>query len=176
METDEEVSRVNDVLAAICEEMFPRMASQIGVDVPREVPAAAVLATIGLGADDLRGVLTIMAGPGFFRATYPMATSPAPAEPEILDWAGELANQTLGRLNSRLAALGCLFSLGIPAVVTGEGLRIEIRDDRRYASLRGRLGDDEALVVFQIQRTAGGPLFRSDALTTSVGAGEGILF
>jgi hypothetical protein len=118
-----------------------------------------------------------MASPELFRKTYPLADASAPpTENDLLDWAGEVANQALGRLNNRFAALGCLFSLGIPTVVCGDDMRIDIADVRPHASLRGRLGNLEIVMVLHIQRTNGGPLFRPSELTATVGEGEGILF
>jgi len=178
METEQEVTQVSAEMSAVCLDMFPRMACESGVEVPKgRVKHTSVLASLGLGAEDLRGALVMVASPEFFRATFPLAGSPTPAfDGDVLDWAGELANQTLGRLNNRFAALGCIFSLGIPTVVSGEDMQIDISDQRPHASLRGRLGDHEILIVLHIQRTNGGPLFRPKDLTVTVGEGEGILF
>jgi hypothetical protein len=178
MKDEQEVAQVNTELRVVCGDMFPQMPCEVGVALPPG-PAknTTILATLGLGAEDLRGALLVMAGPEFFRQTYPLANASAPAtESDILDWAGEVANQALGRLNNRFAALGCLFSLGIPTVVCGDDMRIDIANDRPHASLRGRLGDLEVLMVLHIQRTNGGPLFRPSDLTATVGEGEGILF
>ena len=178
METEQEVTQVNAEMRAICEDMFPGMACEVGIEVPRStVQETIILATMGLGAEDLRGALLVMAAPAFFRSTYPLATPLAsPSENEVLDWAGELANQALGRVKNRFGTLGCLFSLGIPTVVCGEDMRIDIAVNRPLASLRGRVGDQEVVVVLQIERTNGGPLFRPNEMTTTVGEGEGFLF
>jgi|GEM_PF-2338710 len=178
METDQEVAQVNAEMRTVCGDIFPQMVCEVGVALPKgSTKHATVLATLGLGAADVRGALVVMATPEFFRSTYPVASPLAlPTETDVLDWAGEVANQTLGRLNNRFAALGCLFSLGIPTVVSGDDMRIDIADDRRRASVRGRLGDHELLLVLHIQRTSGGPLFRASELTTTVGEGEEILF
>jgi CheY-specific phosphatase CheX len=178
MESEQEVAQVNAEMRTVCEDMFPQIRCEVGIVLSRG-PAShtTILATLGLGATDLRGALVVMASPSFFRATYPLATTSAEStESDILDWAGEVANQALGRINNRFAVLGCVFSLGIPTVVCGDDMRIDIADDRRHASLRGRMGDEEIVMVLHIQRTNGGPLFRPDEFTAIVGEGEDILF
>jgi hypothetical protein len=178
METEEEVTQVNSELTAVCAEMFPQISSDVGIDVPtKALSRSAIVATLGLGAEGVRGALVLIASPAFFRSTYPLATpSTIPSESDILDWAGELANQALGRLNNRFARLGCRFSLGIPTVVSGDDMQIDTCDDRRYASLRGRLGQEELVVVLHVERTNGGPLFRPAELSATQGEGEGVLF
>ncbi len=174
METDEELAQVNEELTAACQDMFPELDCQSAVEVPTD-PATepTILATVGLSADDLRGALVVIGPPEFFRKTYPL---PAPGENDVRDWAGEVANQVLGRLNNRFARLGCVFSVGIPAIVCGDDLRVELAADRPHASLRGRLGGLDVFMVFDVQRTDGSALFRPGEMAETVAEGDGILF
>lgn len=174
METDEELAQVNEELTAACQDMFPELTCEAGVQVPAG-PATqmTILATVGLSADDLRGALVVVGPPEFFRRTYPL---PDPGANDVRDWAGEVANQILGRLNNRFARLGCMFSVGIPAIVCGDDLRVELAADRPHAALRGRLGAHEVLMVFDIQRSDGSALFRPGEMAETVAEGDGILF
>jgi hypothetical protein len=134
----------------------------------------AIVASIGLGSDDLKGALVVASSPDFLRRTFPLPSPPT--EADVLDWAGELANQTLGTLNNRLAKLGCVFSIGIPTVLTGRDLRLDVRDNHQHTSLRGRLDDHEVSMVLYIRRNCEGPLFRPGEHTGAVIEMEGALF
>jgi hypothetical protein len=174
MQTEEELAQVNQELSAACREMFPELDCEPGAEVPTG-PArrVTILATVGFSADDVRGALVVLASPGFFRATYPL---PDPGDIDIRDWAGEVANQILGRINNRFARLGCLFSVGTPAIVSGDDLSVELAADRPHASLRGRLGEHEVFMIFDVQRTDGSALFRPCEMAETMPEGDGILF
>lgn len=178
METDkvrEEAARIAAEMIAVCEDMFPSISCEVGVALPREPNRqAAILASIGLGSDDLKGALVVLSSPEFFQHTFPLPSPPT--EADVLDWAGEVANQALGGLNNRLAALGCVFSLGIPTVVSGRDLKVDVAENRQHTSLRGRLGDHEVVLVLYLRRNSGGPLFRAGEHARTITEVEGVLF
>ncbi len=174
MNTDDELAQVNTELRGVCQDMFPGIQCELGIDVP-EKPASqmTILATLGLSSENVRGALVVFGPPEFFRATYPLA---GPRESDVRDWAGEVANQTLGRLNNRFARRGCIFSHGIPAIVSGDALQLALGENRRRATLRGRLGAHEVVMVLDVQRTDGTALFHPGERSETVSEGEGILF
>ena len=55
-----------------------------------------------------------------------------PSDPSALDdnllqdWIGELSNQLSGRLKNKLLAIGCCLELGIPTVIQGEQLHLDL--------------------------------------------------
>src|SRR5688572_5553442 len=70
-------------------------------------------ASVGLGRPQIRGALMVVAAAGFFRATYPRELGDEKVgDSHLADWAGELANQLLGRVKNRLCQRGLDFSIG----------------------------------------------------------------
>lgn len=44
----------------------------------------------------------------------------------LQDWVGELSNQLSGRLKNKLLAVGCSLELGIPTVIQGERMHLDL--------------------------------------------------
>jgi chemotaxis protein CheX len=79
--------------------------------------------------DGVRGKLVILAQPEFFKSSYPAEVAADKLSDEVLaDWASEVANQLLGRIKNMLSAHGVNFSVGIPAVLGGDRVRLLCRD------------------------------------------------
>lgn len=120
---DEERAIFAGALAEITGEMWRSAAP-----LPRAGGAAAgpvMVASIGLAGACFRGALVLRATPAFFRAVYPPELrKTALTSSEVIDWAGEVANQLLGRMKNRLARLGLDFHLSTPTVVMGDRLRL----------------------------------------------------
>jgi len=88
-------------------------------------PQDGFLAVIGFVCPQMRGSLVLSANHGILRSSCPVRTSGVEIDPDTLqDWAGELANQLLGRLKSRLLAHGVTIQFGIPTTVSGLELRV----------------------------------------------------
>ena len=84
-----------------------------------------IAAVIGFTSDVLRGSMAIAATPAVFSKTNVITASPS--EEQDRDWAGELANQLLGRIKNRLLSYGAVVSMGTPMVISGGGLRFRGR-------------------------------------------------
>lgn len=120
---DEERAIFAGALADVTGEMW-----RAAVPSPRTTGAVAaqvMVASIGLAGPCFRGALVLRAAPAFFRAVYPPELrKSALTTSEVFDWAGEMANQLLGRMKNRLARLGLDFHLSTPTVVMGDRLRL----------------------------------------------------
>jgi hypothetical protein len=110
----------------------------------------------------LRGSLVLSANRGLLERSRPVppgalpgkgpekanATSATPSGIDALqDWIGELANQLLGRLKSRLLAHGIAIQLGTPTTVSGLELRVRTCTANRQATPLWLLSGDDWLVV-----------------------------
>jgi CheY-specific phosphatase CheX len=96
-----------------------------------------MLAIIGFAGEKLRGSLVLSANPGLLEGSCPARTvgRTDATHGEILqDWIGELANQLLGRLKSRLLAHGVAIQLGTPTTVSGLELRVRSCGGERPAT------------------------------------------
>ena len=112
----------------------------------------------------VRGSLVITASSALYRITYPlgpgisMATSPR----DILDWAGEMANQTLGRVKRRFCERGVDFELTTPTAVSGS--QIAGRSSRAgVIDLVFRIGAEAITLGFEIVAAGGGVIFKENA-------------
>jgi len=71
----------------------------------------------------IQGSLTLRSTVEFFHDTYPTLKGQVQhPQSALLDWAGELTNQILGRFKSKMLAHGLDFQLGVPVTVVGENL------------------------------------------------------
>ena len=73
--------------------------------------------TVGF-TGQIRGCLTVIASAGLLGSTFPTIAGgvAAPSHPELLDWAGEMANQTLGRIKRLFCRRGVDFEASTPTV------------------------------------------------------------
>lgn len=71
----------------------------------------------------IQGSLTLRSTVQFFHDTHPTLRGQGqPPRSALLDWAGELTNQLLGRFKNKMLAHGLDFQLGVPVTVAGENL------------------------------------------------------
>jgi CheY-specific phosphatase CheX len=133
----------------------------------RHPPEDGLLAIIGFagGEKGMRGSLVLSANRGLLARSRPVpqsqtvaptAAAPRSAGPDtapnsgvdaLQDWIGELANQLLGRLKSRLLAHGVAIQLGTPTTVSGLELRVRTGTGERQATPLWLLAGDDWLVV-----------------------------
>jgi len=96
-----------------------------------------------------------------------------PQASEILqDWGGELANQLLGRLKSRLLAHGVTILLGTPTTVSGLDLRVRsLPGELHFAPSWLRAGAD--WLVVRLDAVATGEVTLSNSPEPAAAAKEG---
>ena len=135
------------------------------VDEPDHVPVGEhhVAGFIGF-TGVTRGSLVITASSALYRITYPLGpgTSMATSPGDILDWAREMANQTLGRVKRRFCQRGVDFDVTTPSAVSGS--QIERRRSRPgVLDLLFRIGAEAISVGFEIVMPDDGVIFRHNA-------------
>jgi len=79
-------------------------------------------ASVGFDGENLRGTFTLTGHPRVFTRLYPFAMEHA--QPDLVDWAKELANQTIGRFKNRIFAYGLALSVSVPQSIPAEQLRV----------------------------------------------------
>jgi len=158
------------ILRSILAESFVEFLASCGqsaelVDEPDHVPVGEhhVAGFIGF-TGVTRGSLVITASSALYRITYPLGpgTSMATSPGDILDWAREMANQTLGRVKRRFCQRGVDFDVTTPSAVSGS--QIERRRSRPgVLDLLFRIGAEAISVGFEIVMPDDGVIFRHNA-------------
>ena len=149
------------------------------VDEPGYVPSGEhhVAGFIGF-TGVTRGSLVITASSALYRITYPLGPgSPmATSSRDILDWACEMANQTLGRIKRRFCERGVDFDVTTPSAVSGS--QIERRRSRPgVMDLMFRIGAEAISVGFEIVVPDDGVIFKENAEPIACApAGDVVMF
>jgi CheY-specific phosphatase CheX len=148
--------------------------SEQGTTLP--VGTDMIVASIGLAGPDFRGALIVHAPPVFFARSFPASLNrTVVSDAAMIDWAGEISNQLLGRLKNRLGQLGLDFAISTPTVVRGDKLTLNTPAPSVQRALQ--VADARADVVFHIAHDAGKPLLPASgpAIAASL-EGEALLF
>jgi CheY-specific phosphatase CheX len=143
-----------------------------------------MLAIIGFGgaedAPSLRGSLILSANHGLLERSCPaprVAGQVGCSAETLQDWIGELANQLLGRLKSRLLAHGVTIQLGTPTTVSGLELRVRsCAADRQATPLWFVAGDDWLVVRLDALASPNAKLESSPDPSSSAAEGDVLLF
>jgi CheY-specific phosphatase CheX len=164
------------VLGPEQEEIMRQAVTDASVDMLRScgLPVASIAAgrLIALSEHDLagfigftgrvRGSLIVAASSRTFSATFPMLPGSRPPSPDdLLDWAGELANQTLGRIKRRFCDRGMDFETSTPTAVKGRhiGARSPIREG--IIDLVLTAGEELVSICFELVPPPDGQVFKS---------------
>jgi chemotaxis protein CheX len=170
---------ISSMIVEMCREMFAangesfqELGDSHSVDTERD---GLLAASIGLSGLAVRGAMVVVARPAFFASTYPVELG-SPGSVEIFDWAGEVANQLLGRLKNRLGRYSVDFTLSTPTVVRGDRLRLRAGD--QAATIRLPMGIREELVDihFEIEREDDQPLLSNGPPASASPEGDALLF
>jgi hypothetical protein len=88
---------------------------------PLSLPES-LTAFCGFGSTDLRGSVTILGSVPLFSQLHPLPATVTPRD--LVDWACEFANQTVGRYRNRLLAYDVSLALGVPQTALAENVRL----------------------------------------------------
>jgi hypothetical protein len=80
---------------------------------------------IGFGGT-LRGSVVITGPARLFEKIHPQGADAKISVPDLLDWVGELANQLLGRIKTRLCVEGVDFSASLPTAVRSRDVQFSL--------------------------------------------------
>jgi len=150
-----------------------------GVESSRGVAVRDELtAFLGFSGDNVRGTLTLMGPVALMRRAYPLPLrDDQPWEPEVFDWAGEVANLLLGRIKHVLATRGVDIRSSTPQVVRGEQMNVWPSRRGRLVSVRFSVDPWWIGVWFEVTTPGAAALLRSPAAPTPLPLeGDVILF
>jgi hypothetical protein len=114
-----------DVIGELAQKATLALFSGYGLDLTpasHTPPDSGLVAVIGFTSPELRGAMALLLSEDVVRATHTIHAHPSEAERR--DWAGELANQLLGRVKNLLIAWGPVVSMSTPMVVSGNALSL----------------------------------------------------
>jgi chemotaxis protein CheX len=166
------------LLVQICRDMFTPNGEPLEELAGTEPPADRehlLASCIGLSGTTVRGALVVVARPTFFKLTYPAELGVPRTDDDVADWAGEVANQLLGRIKNRLSTYGLDFTTSTPTVVRGDRLQLRIDESntiRRPLSIR----NDRVDIHFEIERDDDQALLANGASGTATPEGHAFLF
>ena len=115
------------ILTMLCERVFAEALPDCTLldTTDQDSEEVELVAVVGFSGDDTRGVLGVSAPPELLEQFHPTTSAGESPSPEQLrDWAGELANQLLGRLKIELRPYGVRFWVATPVVLRGVIVRI----------------------------------------------------
>jgi len=127
----------------------------------------------------VRGSLVIAASSGLFRATYPLgaASGNDAAMADLMDWAGEMANQTLGRIKHRFCTRGVDFETSSPTAVNGRHIASRSGPRQGVFDLAFEVANEIVSISFEIVVPSDGVIFHKPAEPIAFSAeGELVLF
>ena len=133
---------------------------------------------IGFGGG-VRGSLVIAASSAVFQQTYPQTPRSLVtlSSADLLDWAGEMANQTLGRIKRRFCKRGVDFEASTPTAVNGRHIGARSPSREGIIDLAFAVGDEIVCVCFEIVPPRDGIVFRDTAVPIECSVeGELVLF
>ncbi|HVV53238.1 MAG TPA: chemotaxis protein CheX [Polyangia bacterium] len=174
----EQARDVRTYLMEACLETFVALGFP-AVPAPVEEAAAAthdVAGFIGLSGG-VRGSLMISSATELFRGSYPSTIGGAPEPPDLLDWAGEMANQLLGRVKRRFCERGADFQISTPTAVRGRFLVGRSPAREGVCDLAFVVGGNVVAVSFEVCPDPSGKVFADAAQPIGCAPeGEMVLF
>ena len=91
---------------------------------PRRAPpqGACIAAFIGFGNEDIRGSFSLFGSKEVFARLHPLP--PTESSRDLVDWACELVNQTVGRFRNKMLSFNVGLAFSVPQSALAEQLRI----------------------------------------------------
>jgi hypothetical protein len=131
------------VVPHACEDLLtsfgPRLSKRAGADIAPLIahPDRYVAGVVDFLGHTMRGSVMVLSTFDFFAASRPCVLHDGSLRPQsagnwlrVRDWSMELSNQLLGRIKSRLCALGVVVEASLPRAVSGHPLRVTVRERR----------------------------------------------
>jgi CheY-specific phosphatase CheX len=151
---------VHPLLADCCTALFESYGVTVQCDGEvdfSQLNDEGMAAFIGFLGDTIRGALVIGAPSVLIAQALPShARGARVSDEDQRDWAGELANQLLGRMKIKLAMYGIEFEMSTPCAVVGNDLR-SFKSVETSRVLQFSAGEQRLYVEFDVQTT---PEFR----------------
>jgi chemotaxis protein CheX len=176
----EQEAKVRAVVIEACVDMFTTcgfVVRLLDLGAPLASRTNNIAGFIGFGGE-IRGSLMLAGAKQLFNSTSPVAPEGGRLPDSALyDWAGEMANQLLGRIKRSFCSLGRDFHASTPTAIGGREL------DRRFPLRAGVIdlvmgvGGDVLSVSFEITPPPSGKIFPEGAAPLAVSTeGDLVLF
>ena len=117
-----------DLLSESCLELFSSYESPLitNPDISAlDEKNTRYIALIGVSNPFFRATLTVCVDPILLKISFPVSGKDI-SEDDLTDWLGELVNQLAGRFKNKVVPYGHKLELGVPTVIQGVGLKIEL--------------------------------------------------
>lgn len=133
-------------------------------------PGHEVVAVIGYAADEVRGGLALGISKKLAERTMPTPDTP------LYDWAGELANQILGRVRNKMLAYEVDIQISTPVVLHGLGVQVAPPGHTGVKVASYKAGKEMVQVLLEARFEQGYELPEPCADDTAINEGEMLLF
>ena len=107
---------------------------------------SALIGFIGVTADYLRASLVTRYSPAVLRKTFP-AKDQKVSDQDLRNWVGELSNLLSYRFKTKLLSYGCKLIVGVPTVVQGCDMEIDLPQRSEVSSHRFVTECGEAIMI-----------------------------
>lgn len=136
--------------------------------------AAQMAACIGFTHPSVKGSITACMPEPFLAMTLPLPNPDAGTE-ELRDWAGEVANQLLGRMKNTFLRYGIDLAMGVPTIIVGTDYNVVSPRDTDGSWHSFRCGEQSLFVHLDTVIAPSIELSEPDEASAGVAA-EGELF
>jgi chemotaxis protein CheX len=156
---------VSGMAREACLEMFASFAKTIAlVEDAQAAPAGVhdIASFIGF-TGPVRGSLMVSGSRELFRTSYPVRSGKEVGVAEIFDWAGEIANQLLGRIKRRFCAVGVDFRASTPTAIGGVAIGLHRPGREGACELMLAVGPHCVAVCLEVTSIADDRMFKEAA-------------
>lgn len=133
-------------------------------------PGHEVVAVIGYAANEVRGGLALGISKKLAQQTTPTPDTP------LYDWAGELANQILGRVRNKMLAYAVDIQISTPVVLHGLGVQVAPPGHTGVKVASYKSGEDVVQVLLEARFEENYELPEPSTDDSAVNEGEMLLF
>ncbi len=126
IQTEETRPLLVDLLIGSCLELFEsyNVDLQHCDDTSTENQDIHMVALLGLSDSDIRSSFTLTVSQNILKHSFPSDDNVS--DDDLQDWLGELSNQLAGRLKNKVVPYGRKLDLGVPTVIKGDNLQIDL--------------------------------------------------
>jgi chemotaxis protein CheX len=156
-----QAEEVRSLAREACTDMFRQFGAPLTAlgQLPAAGLAHEIAASVGFtGA--VRGSLLVASSSRFFHDSYPPGLVKPPYSSDVLlDWAGELANQILGRMKRRFCARGTSFDVSPPRPINGSTFQRLAAAEQGVWNLLFRVRTEIVSVSLEMNTASGRRIF-----------------
>ncbi len=163
----------NEILAGVVAQCVEKVFEAYETELTRadvSDPGHEVVAVIGYAADQVRGGLALGITKDLAQKTMPTPDTP------LYDWAGELANQILGRVRNKMLSYKLDIQISTPVVLHGLGVQVAPPGHQGVKVASYKSNEDVVQVLLEARFEEGYEFPEKDEGEGVVDEGEMLLF